>query len=394
MRKILIIDADVELLQTLSNELSQAGYQVDTATTAQDGLAKAPYASLVILAVELPDQNGFVVCSNLKRNEQTKYIPVFITSSAETTTAFEQHLALPIHADGYFLKPLDMTIMLEELANIFAEMDAAAAEYYQAEDANADEMIDVGTKDDEIAADDDSEVIKALSLDDMNLFADIDSESFEQSDAAIFDNETVPPAPAPAPASAPAPAPASAPAPAPAPSPAPIPKPPVPSAVPTHSAPANNFKLPPVKPLSATASRASMNAVGPLPRPTLAPTKAPASASTARMPAAMQAPASSVSHPSIPAVDISRLSDEITVLNNEITALKSEITARDNRITALQSQCDALNSRCQNAEALVESLTAENAQLTEQINASGASQSQKDRMEQIAREILEITQKM
>ena len=392
MRKILIIDADVELLQTLSNELSQAGYQVDTATTAQDGLAKAPYASLVILAVELPDQNGFVVCSNLKRNEQTKYIPVFITSSAETTTAFEQHLALPIHADGYFLKPLDMAIMLEELANIFADMDAAAAEYYQAEDVdvNADEMIDVGTKDDEIAADDDSEVIKALSLDDMNLFADIDAESFEQSDAGVFDNETKPPAqaqPAAAPA-APAPAPAT-----PAQAAPPIPKP-APASVPTHSAPANNFKLPPVKPLSATASRASMPAVGGLPRPSLAPTKAPATPSTTRMPAAMQTTASSVSHAAIPAAEIARLSDEITVLNNEITALKSEITARDNRITALQSQCDALNSRCQNAEALVESLTAENAQLAEQINALGSSQPQKDRMQQIARELLEITQKM
>ncbi|MBS7380058.1 MAG: hypothetical protein KIG72_02165, partial [Bradymonadales bacterium] len=67
-------------------------------------------------------------------------------------------------------------------------------------------------------------------------------------------------------------------------------------------------------------------------------------------------PLSSVSQMAIPAADMSRMSDEITVLKNEVTALKSEITARDNRITMLQSQCDALNTRCQNAEAISEAL--------------------------------------
>ncbi len=366
MKKILIIDADVELLQSLSNELSQAGYEVDTATTAQDGLAKAPQASLIILAVELPDQNGFVTCSNLKRNEQTKFIPVFITSSAETTTAFEQHLALPIHADGYFLKPLDMTIMLEELANIFAEMDANAAEYFQVEDAPADEMIDVGTKDDEIAADDDSEVIKALTLDDINLFADIDAGTFDESEDSVFENETQPPVAAEAP-----------------------------EPQPKESAPLPP-KLPPIKPIPQAAPGAAAPSA-PLPRPTLAPAPAAPAAqiSKARLASSIQPKvdiSSSVSHTALPAAEISKLSDEITVLNNEITALKSEITARDNRITMLQSQCDALTSRCQNAEALVESLTAENAQITEQLNAyASQAQSHNERMQQIAKEIMEIT---
>ena len=382
MKKILIIDADVELLQTLSNELSQAGYQVDTATTAQDGLAKAPYASLIILAVELPDQNGFVTCSNLKRNEQTKYIPVFITSSAETTTAFEQHLALPIHADGYFLKPLDMAVMLEEISNIFAELDAAASQYYQVEEnvapaqSSDDEMIDVGTKGDDYAADDDSEVIKALSLEDINLFADIDAGSLEDPEDSIFDNETQPPAATQAPESAPAPAPAPA--------------------------PANNPKLPPIKPLPPADARAPIPQNNPFPRPTFAsqPAGKPVPAiPNHRLPSATVQPkvelSSSVSQVAIPAAEISKLSDEITVLKNEITALKSEITARDNRITMLQSQCDALTSRCQNSEGLVESLTAENAQLSEQLQAYAShTQNQSDRMQQIAREIMEIANRV
>ena len=91
-KKVLIIDSDVSLLNSLSEDIIQAGFDVAVARNAHDGLNIAHEASLIIVAVELPDQNGFVVCSSLKHNPQTTNIPVFITSSAETTAAFEPTL--------------------------------------------------------------------------------------------------------------------------------------------------------------------------------------------------------------------------------------------------------------------------------------------------------------
>ena len=384
MRKILIIDADMDFLNSLSSDLRAAGYEVETSSFAAAGLEKAPGVSLVIVSVELPDQNGFVVCSHLKGNPATASIPVFITSSADSTAAFERHLNLANHADGYFLKPLDVAAMLQEMAAIFAEIDAGYAMGAEASEPGyaGAEMIDVSDPAEEVAASDDSEVIKALSVDDMNLFGDIDANELSGAEVLGF-NEPAAPAPvsaAPAPVSA-APAPVSA---APAPvsaAPAPVSAAPVssvsaaPKLPPRAGSPAAtglpSIGASPAKPVAEkpagqatiTGMPASKSGQG-LPRIPAKPANFSTTISNSRIPVSgdfkrPSASISSVSQTAIPAADLSRLNDEITVLNNEITVLKSEITTRDNRITMLQSQCDALTARCNNAEAIASALQTE-----------------------------------
>ena len=171
MKKILIIDSDVDFLNMMKGELEAAGYEVVVAQDAATGLAMTEGVSLIILAVELPDQNGFVVCSLLKRDAMTADTPVFITSSAETTEAFEKHLNLANHADGYFLKPVDVNALFQEMEALFEDQRLMQ----EATSAACDEMIDVnaGAIDENEAAD--NEVIKALSDEDMSLFGEIDS---------------------------------------------------------------------------------------------------------------------------------------------------------------------------------------------------------------------------
>ena len=363
MRKILIIDADMDFLNSLSSDLRAAGYEVETSSFAAAGLEKAPGVSLVIVSVELPDQNGFVVCSHLKGNPATASIPVFITSSADSTAAFERHLNLANHADGYFLKPLDVAAMLQEMAAIFAEIDAGYAMGAEAsEPGNAGaEMIDVSDPAEEVAASDDSEVIKALSVDDMNLFGDIDANELSGAEVLGF-NESA----APAPVSA---APVSA-APAPVSSVSAAPKLPPRAGSPAATglpsigaSPAKPVAEKPAGQATITGMPASKSGQG-LPRIPAKPANFSTTISNSRIPVSgdfkrPSASISSVSQTAIPAADLSRLNDEITVLNNEITVLKSEITTRDNRITMLQSQCDALTARCNNAEAIASALQTE-----------------------------------
>ena len=378
MRKILIIDADMDFLNSLSSDLRAAGYEVETSSFAAAGLEKAPGVSLVIVSVELPDQNGFVVCSHLKGNPATASIPVFITSSADSTAAFERHLNLANHADGYFLKPLDVAAMLQEMAAIFAEIDAGYAMGAEASEPGyaGAEMIDVSDPDEEVAASDDSEVIKALSVDDMNLFGDIDANELSGAEVLGFNEPAAPVSAAPvsaAPVSA-APAPVSA-------APAPVSAAPVssvsaaPKLPPRAGSPAAtglpSIGASPAKPVAEkpagqatiTGMPASKSGQG-LPRIPAKPANFSTTISNSRIPVSgdfkrPSASISSVSQTAIPAADLSRLNDEITVLNNEITVLKSEITTRDNRITMLQSQCDALTARCNNAEAIASALQTE-----------------------------------
>ena len=373
MRKILIIDADMDFLNSLSSDLRAAGYEVETSSFAAAGLEKAPGVSLVIVSVELPDQNGFVVCSHLKGNPATASIPVFITSSADSTAAFERHLNLANHADGYFLKPLDVAAMLQEMAAIFAEIDAGYAMGAEASEPGyaGAEMIDVSDPAEEVAASDDSEVIKALSVDDMNLFGDIDANELSGAEVLGFNEPAATVSAAPAPVSA---APVSA-------APAPVSAAPVssvsaaPKLPPRAGSPAAtglpSIGASPAKPVAEkpagqatiTGMPASKSGQG-LPRIPAKPANFSTTISNSRIPVSgdfkrPSASISSVSQTAIPAADLSRLNDEITVLNNEITVLKSEITTRDNRITMLQSQCDALTARCNNAEAIASALQTE-----------------------------------
>ena len=356
MRKILIIDADMDFLNSLSSDLRAAGYEVETSSFAAAGLEKAPGVSLVIVSVELPDQNGFVVCSHLKGNPATASIPVFITSSADSTAAFERHLNLANHADGYFLKPLDVAAMLQEMAAIFAEIDAGYAMGAEASEPGyaGTEMIDVSDPAEEVAASDDSEVIKALSADDMNLFGDIDANELSGAEVLGF-NEPAAPAPvSAAPVSSVSAAPKLPPR---AGSPAATGLPSI------GASPAKPVAEKPAGQATITGMPASKSGQG-LPRIPAKPANFSTTISNSRIPVSgdfkrPSASISSVSQTAIPAADLSRLNDEITVLNNEITVLKSEITTRDNRITMLQSQCDALTARCNNAEAIASALQTE-----------------------------------
>ena len=354
MRKILIIDADMDFLNSLSSDLRAAGYEVETSSFAAAGLEKAPGVSLVIVSVELPDQNGFVVCSHLKGNPATASIPVFITSSADSTAAFERHLNLANHADGYFLKPLDVAAMLQEMAAIFAEIDAGYAMGAEASEPGyaGTEMIDVSDPAEEVAASDDSEVIKALSVDDMNLFGDIDANELSGAEVLGF-NESAAPVSA-APVSSVSAAPKLPPR---AGSPAATGLPSI------GASPAKPVAEKPAGQATITGMPASKSGQG-LPRIPAKPANFSTTISNSRIPVSgdfkrPSASISSVSQTAIPAADLSRLNDEITVLNNEITVLKSEITTRDNRITMLQSQCDALTARCNNAEAIASALQTE-----------------------------------
>jgi len=346
MKKILIVDADVQLLELLAQELGSAGYETFGVTTAREALEIVESkVDMAILSVELPDQNGFVLCSKFKKSPDTATLPIFITSSAETTTAFEQHLNLATHADGYFLKPLDIEMLIQETGNILAEaeMDALAAEQAEqleeggeseapqeeemaGESTSSDEsssneeminvsssadeeMIDVSSSADEEPLDDDSEVLKALSLDNFNLFADIDADEledpFEDGDLpSEFDDEPVNLIPEPELE----------------PEPEPLPKPSEPAAVPPPLAkPAS----PPAF-LGTTLPKPGGLSAG-LPRPGLPGAKPPT------MPSAMA-------------------NDTVERLETEIASLKAELKASESRVAELTNQCDSLEARCRQAE--------------------------------------------
>jgi len=100
--KILIVDDEPAIADTLAYALSAQGYAADSCGLGREAVARAASAeyALIILDVGLPDMNGFDVCRELRR---TSDIPIlFLTARAEEV---DRIVGLELGADDYVAKP-------------------------------------------------------------------------------------------------------------------------------------------------------------------------------------------------------------------------------------------------------------------------------------------------
>jgi DNA-binding response OmpR family regulator len=81
-RKVLVIDDSLMLLSFVKEILSEANYEVSTASTAGEGLAAATNdpPDLILLDYVLPDMKGDEVCQRLTENPATASVPIVYMS--------------------------------------------------------------------------------------------------------------------------------------------------------------------------------------------------------------------------------------------------------------------------------------------------------------------------
>jgi DNA-binding response OmpR family regulator len=103
----LIVDSDAAWRDLLGGLVSRRGGRVTQAASGEEGIAlalKSP-PDFIILAVELPDENGYVICKKIKTNPALKEIPLMLVSREGTEVDFERHQKLKVRADSYLKKP-------------------------------------------------------------------------------------------------------------------------------------------------------------------------------------------------------------------------------------------------------------------------------------------------
>jgi twitching motility two-component system response regulator PilH len=83
IRKVLIADDSSTDLKNLEQIVSSAGYQVITAASGKEAVAKAKTErpDAILLDVIMPDMNGFQACRAITSDAETKNIPVILVSS-------------------------------------------------------------------------------------------------------------------------------------------------------------------------------------------------------------------------------------------------------------------------------------------------------------------------
>lgn len=114
--KILIVEDDVTLQETLAYNLRREGYQVQVCG---DGLAGLEAVSdfepdLILLDVMLPGLDGFEFCRRLRRSDNTPVI--MLTARSDEV---DRVVGLEVGADDYLSKPFSMR---ELLARVKAQL--------------------------------------------------------------------------------------------------------------------------------------------------------------------------------------------------------------------------------------------------------------------------------
>ncbi|MEI6846065.1 MAG: response regulator transcription factor [Candidatus Firestonebacteria bacterium] len=113
--KILIVDDEKDLVELVKYHVEKSGYKALTAGSGGEALdlAAKQQPALIVLDIMLPGFDGYEVCRILKKNENTKNIPIIMLTAkaAEEDTV----TGLKAGADDYLSKPFSPKILLARI---------------------------------------------------------------------------------------------------------------------------------------------------------------------------------------------------------------------------------------------------------------------------------------
>jgi CheY-like chemotaxis protein len=111
---VLVIDDQPFFTNMLRGALEQQGFRVLVANSGADGLASAKknVPDVILLDIEMPVMDGFVVCEQLQKDDAVKHIPIVILTATNNPKLNER--AFKAGADIVALKVLST----EKLVNM------------------------------------------------------------------------------------------------------------------------------------------------------------------------------------------------------------------------------------------------------------------------------------
>lgn len=112
MKKILIVDDELDIVESLKFVLETSGYSCYTALNGEDGLklAKELIPDLIILDVMMPKINGYKISRLLKYDNKYKNIPILMITARSQEE--DKLIGEETGADEYVTKPFDLEEVL------------------------------------------------------------------------------------------------------------------------------------------------------------------------------------------------------------------------------------------------------------------------------------------
>ncbi len=112
---ILVVEDDEDIQQLVGYNLAKAGLQVLYAENGEQALAqvKRELPDLMVLDIMLPHLTGFEVCKILRKDPQTKNLPIImLTAKGEEN---DVTTGLDLGADDYITKPFSPKILVSRI---------------------------------------------------------------------------------------------------------------------------------------------------------------------------------------------------------------------------------------------------------------------------------------
>lgn len=114
-KKILIVDDEVDIVETLKFVLEDIGYECYCAFDGEQGLnlAREIMPDLMILDVMMPKMNGYKIARLLKYDNKYKNIPIIMVTARSQDE--DRLIGEETGANEYITKPFEIDIVVEKI---------------------------------------------------------------------------------------------------------------------------------------------------------------------------------------------------------------------------------------------------------------------------------------
>lgn len=132
MKRILVVEDQVDLLESIRRGLELEGYLVEVAGTGREGFKKCDQTEpdLMVLDLMLPDGDGLELLGNLRREEYSK--PILIISARDSVD--QRVTGLDRGADDYLTKPFVFSELLARVRALLRRKEPTVESKLTADD--------------------------------------------------------------------------------------------------------------------------------------------------------------------------------------------------------------------------------------------------------------------
>jgi len=116
MKKVLFIEDEVDQIMMVKARMEACGYSFVSAIDGEEGLKKVheEKPDLILLDIVMPKMNGYEVCEHLKKDPETRDIPIVVVTASGVKDLEERCVAVGVQE--IIRKPYESSYLAERVA--------------------------------------------------------------------------------------------------------------------------------------------------------------------------------------------------------------------------------------------------------------------------------------